>query len=500
MTFLFASGAAPARRAALCALALLLLALGSTAVASAADGATGTVVVQQVAVGGSPAPGGCYTITRTRRARPGLLDVPLRPQRRRRDGRARRRRAAGRLLPPAGGRAAGGVQAVAPGTFSVLSCRDGRDRHRHPYARAAAAAACSSRTTRTASRSPAPAGGSTCPAQYEGYIAEACDDDDGADDGTTTFTTIRPGAYEIRHMESPSPFHRLDDVTPFAMPDAEKTLTFTLEREIAPVNTAPPTVTGQAEGRRGAHRRPRDVDRHLHRLRRQLAALRQRGCELHGDPGHDRAEQLHAHGRRPRQVAAVRGERAQRGRPRRRRFCSGRGPLARRADEHEPAHNHRRGRARPAADREPRHMDCCADVRLPVAALRRRRHVVHQRRPRDRLDLRAYDRRRGFPHAPRRHRDQRRGLGDGRLRRDGAAERRPSQPGAAGDPRLRRGRRAADRVSGLVDLALRRAPVRLPLAALQGRRHERLRPDRRRGRGRLHRHGAPTRARGSGST
>ena len=31
------------------------------------------------------------------------------------------------------------------------------------------------------------------------------------------------------------------------MPDAEKTLTFTLEREIVPVNTVPLTVTGQAK-------------------------------------------------------------------------------------------------------------------------------------------------------------------------------------------------------------------------------------------------------------
>ena len=43
------------------------------------------------------------------------------------------------------------------------------------------------------------------PGEYEGYIAEACDGDDGANDGTTTFKTIRPGDYEIRHMEAPTP-------------------------------------------------------------------------------------------------------------------------------------------------------------------------------------------------------------------------------------------------------------------------------------------------------
>ena len=140
MTFLFAYGAAPARRAALCALALLVLALGSTAVASAADGATGTVVVQQVAVGGSPAPGGCYTITRTDGPDPGFWSYRCDQQRQRRQG----RRGVVADLPVgsyrlAGGRAAGRVQAGAGHVLGAGARR--RDRHGHPHARAAAAAA-----------------------------------------------------------------------------------------------------------------------------------------------------------------------------------------------------------------------------------------------------------------------------------------------------------------------------------------------------------------------
>src|SRR5690348_24535 len=64
MRVLIATCATPARRAALCALALLLLTLGAAATAGAADGDTGKIVVQQRAADGSPAPGGCYTVTR----------------------------------------------------------------------------------------------------------------------------------------------------------------------------------------------------------------------------------------------------------------------------------------------------------------------------------------------------------------------------------------------------------------------------------------------------
>jgi len=51
------------------------------------------------------------------------------------------------------------------------------------------------------------------PGEYEGYVAEACDSADGANDGTTTFGTITPGSYEIRHVAAPAPFHRLEAVS-----------------------------------------------------------------------------------------------------------------------------------------------------------------------------------------------------------------------------------------------------------------------------------------------
>src|SRR4051812_49240584 len=61
-----------AARAAICAAAVLAAALVSAAIAPAADGETGTIVVQQRGPGGAPAPGGCYEVTRTDGATPGF--------------------------------------------------------------------------------------------------------------------------------------------------------------------------------------------------------------------------------------------------------------------------------------------------------------------------------------------------------------------------------------------------------------------------------------------
>ena len=218
-------------------LALLALALGFSAAASAADGGTGTIVVHQRATGGGTAPGGCYRVDRVDGPDAGFLEYRCdRDDSAGTDGdvvvsdlQAGTYRLEEDGPPPA----------FKPATGDVLGDRR-RRRHRegHPAPRPAAAAARrDERRGREGARRLVLA--DPQPGEYEGYIAEACDGDDGANDGTTTFKTIRPGDYEIRHMEAPTPYHRLDDVTPFTMPDAEKTLTFALEREIAPVNTAP---------------------------------------------------------------------------------------------------------------------------------------------------------------------------------------------------------------------------------------------------------------------
>src|SRR4029077_5438620 len=72
MTFSITRHARHAGRAAACAFAVLAVALVSTAVAPAADGETGTIVVQQRGPGGTPAPGGCYEVTRTDGPTPGF--------------------------------------------------------------------------------------------------------------------------------------------------------------------------------------------------------------------------------------------------------------------------------------------------------------------------------------------------------------------------------------------------------------------------------------------
>jgi Bacterial Ig domain/RTX calcium-binding nonapeptide repeat (4 copies)/Prealbumin-like fold domain len=77
-----------------------------------------------------------------------------------------------------------------------------------------------------------PLGGSCWDVRYpgedEGYVEKACDADDGANDGTTRFRSIRPESYELLHLKAPAGYDELAERQPFTMPDGELTLTFVL--------------------------------------------------------------------------------------------------------------------------------------------------------------------------------------------------------------------------------------------------------------------------------
>ena len=73
---------------------------------------------------------------------------------------------------------------------------------------------------------------------------EACDADDGTQDGVARFLDLEPGDYDLLHVGAPTGIDRIDD-SDFAMPAAEdKTLTFALEPAVPPANAVPPSITG----------------------------------------------------------------------------------------------------------------------------------------------------------------------------------------------------------------------------------------------------------------
>ena len=460
----------PARRAALLIFALLALALGFSAAASAADGGTGTIVVHQRSADGGTAPGGCYRVDRVDGADPGfwgyrcdgqdnagtdgdvvVSDLP-----------AGTYRLEEETPPPA--------FKASTGTFSAI-VGDGDT------------------ATVTRSHDPLPplrvvtngedgkALAGSCwrihsPGEYEGYIAEACDGDDGANDGTTTFKTIRPGDYEIRHMEAPTPYHRLDDVTPFAMPDAEKTLTFALEREIAPVNTAAPTVTGQAKvgetltGGRGTWT---GTYLEFSESWQRCDAAGATCLTIDGSFGEDSytltADDL---GKTLRFAVTARNVAG--------RVSAVSAPVAVMSLE-APANTARPTIAGAVESGQKLVGNPGTWTGAPTFAYQWQHCAT------DGTTCTDIDRATGSTYtlttadAGFRMRlvvtaRNDAGLGDCRLRRHVAPERRAAQPGAADDQGHARGRRPADRLSGLVDLALRRHAVRLSLASLQRSRHE----------------------------
>ena len=354
-----------------------------------------------------------------------------------------------------------GVQARAG---HVLDCSCATARPSPSRARTSRCRRCaSSRTTRTGSRSPAPAGGSTCPASTRATSPRRAT--------TTTARTTgrrrsrRSGRATTRSATwtSPSPFHRLDDVTPFAMPDADKTLTFTLERAIAAGEHGASDRHRAGHGRRDAHRRPRHVDRHV----LDFVDSWQR-CDAAGDD----CPTILEHGR-PRDSYTLTADDL--------------GATLRFA----VAARNEAGRAvAVSAPVDVLSLDAPANTSRPTitGAVEPGQRLIGnpgtwtaaptfayqwQHCAADGTSCTNIDRATGPTYAL--------STGDAGFRMrlvvtatndagsatassdaTAAPERRAAQPGAADDPRQRRGRRAADRVPGLVDLALRLAPVRLP--------------------------------------
>ncbi len=168
-----------------------------------------------------------------------------------------------------------------------------------------------------------------------------------------------------------------------------------------------------------------------------------------------------------------------------------RGAPARARQRHPAEHLRRPGRRRDA-DRRPRHVERhAADrLRLPVAALRRRRRQLRRHRGRRRPDLHGRPRRHRPRHPGRRDRQQRRRQRRQRLDPDPDRRARPAgQHGRPDDLGHARGRLDADRDGRHLDRH-RADRLRLPVGSLRARRlrlrrHRRrhglhLRPDRRR--------------------
>src|SRR4051812_15517431 len=231
-------------RAIACAFALAAVGLFAAGAAPAADGDTGTVVIHQRSNAGSPAEGGCYNVVKLDGDGAGHWKYVCDD-----DDDADGGEVTIAELPPSGYRL---EEEVAPAEYKTAQ-----------PASFTVTVGAGDTVTLTRLHEPLPplrvvtkdekgaALAGSCwviqtPDEDEGWIARLCDADDGAADGTTTFRTIRPGDYKVVHMEAPVPYHRIDDPVHFSMPDADQTLTFTLEREIAPANTAAPTVTGRA--------------------------------------------------------------------------------------------------------------------------------------------------------------------------------------------------------------------------------------------------------------
>jgi hypothetical protein len=82
------------------------------------------------------------------------------------------------------------------------------------------------------------------PGDREGLVAEACDADDGANDGTTRLTTVPTGQWELLHTIAPNGYTSVAGPTPFAIADDDLELAFALAGPETPVNVSPPTVTG----------------------------------------------------------------------------------------------------------------------------------------------------------------------------------------------------------------------------------------------------------------
>ena len=241
-----------------------------------------------------------------------------------------------------------------------------------------------------------------------------------------------------------------------------------------------PDGLGRPRGRLDADRDRRHLDRHRDdRLRLPVGALRARRLRLRG---HRRRHRLDLRpDRRRRRQADPRRRHGQQRRRRGDRVLGAerrRGHRAARRDGRPRGHRHA-GR-RPDADRRPRRLDRHrADrLRLPVAALRRRRQQLRRHRRRHGRDLHARPRRRRRHRARRGHRRQRRAdLGP-------LAGRRPDRRRAAGlrhrPDRVRHRRRRPHADRGRRHLERHRAAgLRLPVAALRRRRRE-LRRHRRR--------------------
>ena len=243
MTFPTPPGTQWAARLALNALALVAVAFCLAPAASAQDPMTGQIVIQQRGPNGALALGGCYQMTRD-----GFPDE----ERQRCDGYDQAGTNDGIVNfqeLPAGTYRLTEYQpprshTPAPGEFSVTLTEGDSDTVTRVHERLPVLAV-------VAKDSSGAAVTSTCwmvhsPGEYEGVVEDACDDDDGANDGTTQLTTLTPNDYELRHTQAPAPFRRIPALTPFTMEDAAQTLTFTLERVALPVNVAPPTVSGTA--------------------------------------------------------------------------------------------------------------------------------------------------------------------------------------------------------------------------------------------------------------
>ncbi|MDQ3821843.1 MAG: Ig-like domain-containing protein [Actinomycetota bacterium] len=210
------------------ALATALVALASLGVGTAGASDSGTIVVEQrSAVDGSPALGGCYGVWRTTPSggeefwahacdnqddlgRDGIVRVEDLPS-----GQYRVQE----TTPPDAFKLndENSVVTLDAGETETLA------RSHEPLPEL---------LVKTVTAAGDPLGGSCWevrwPGENEGYIAKACDADDGANDGTTRFRTIRPESYELLHNKAPTGYDRLAERPPFTMPDDELTLIFVL--------------------------------------------------------------------------------------------------------------------------------------------------------------------------------------------------------------------------------------------------------------------------------
>ena len=199
----------------------------------------------------------------------------------------------------------------------------------------------------------------------------ACDADDGSEDGVTRYLDMDAGDYDLIQLSAPQGIDRIDDTT-FAMPgDQDKTLTYALAPAVPPANTVAPSVAGghavgdELTGSPGTWTGSREIDYYDAWERCDLDGT---GCVA--AEGYDETYTVTAgdagKALRYSVVATNDGGRVA--------AYSPLHPISS-LDVPEPtagAEHHRLGLARPAPHRRPGRVDERAHLHLPVAALRGR--------------------------------------------------------------------------------------------------------------------------------